>query len=118
MVSYYFNKKIDIRSTNYNIDLINKQQIEILTKLSDYDGSLLYFFDKTIGNHFSTCICEFRKFVLSNEFLKLIYYITGYQNNESRELFCSRFKYCGFISTHIDVENVKLVFTYNITKNW
>lgn len=93
---------------NYSIKLFN-------------DGLYTYHFYRSAGDHYEGCgceECEFRKWLKSDEILKFLNELSGFEVNEFSTMFASRYSEGCFLSPHHDDTLGSIGFVLQLTKNW
>ncbi|MFT4261478.1 MAG: 2OG-Fe(II) oxygenase [Candidatus Woesearchaeota archaeon] len=84
-------------------------------------GDFSYHFYRTLNDHIEECTCrecEFRKWVVGEEFLKALNKMTGMKFTRYATLFASKYSEGCFLSPHTDESNGDIGFVLQLTKDW
>lgn len=116
------NKKEDFMTTRNLPE--NKYRIiqeKLMAEKTFNKGEFSYHFYRTLGDHVEDCSCkecEFRKWVLKDEFLTALKNMTGMKFKKYKTLFASKYSEGCFLSPHTDESNGDIGFVLQLTKDW
>jgi Rps23 Pro-64 3,4-dihydroxylase Tpa1-like proline 4-hydroxylase len=85
------------------------------------EGLYTYHFYRSAGDHYELCNCEecnFRKWLRSDEILKFLNEVSGFEVKEFSTMFASRYSDGCFLSPHHDDTLGSIGFVLQLTKNW
>ena len=112
--------KKEIRRLPENLATIKKRRGEALKLFSTETFS--YSFDRTIGNHYSTCKCELCSFdknvIKSDDFCNYIEKVTSQTGLKLGTYFYTRYNAGDFLYPHTDSPNGKVALVLHLTRDW
>jgi Rps23 Pro-64 3,4-dihydroxylase Tpa1-like proline 4-hydroxylase len=130
MTENWWSRSIYINTQEYP-EVIYKRRFEEniieINKLNDLayrsftNNIFSYSFDRTLNDHYETCVCQlccFNHFLKSESFMNTVSKIVGESLTEVKEHFASRYTDGCFLSPHHDKNKGKIGFILYLTKNW
>jgi Rps23 Pro-64 3,4-dihydroxylase Tpa1-like proline 4-hydroxylase len=85
-------------------------------------GQFAYHFYRTVDNHVEECTClecQFREFILTDEFMDIVEKVTGHRCSKVDEMFSSMYTKGDFLNNHTDGNKGKVGFVLNLTlEDW
>lgn len=95
---------------------------QVMARDAHSAGNFAYHFYRTTGNHVQGCSCpecEFRKFVLTDDFMDIVEKVTGHRCSQVDEMFASMYTKGDFLNNHTDGDKGKVGFVLNLTlEDW